>query len=101
MCFDHSKLRAHTSRKKIYGFNLQAICGQDGRFIYAYTGFTASAHDSTAFKATNFYQNRQHFMKGDEYILADKAYQLDKYIIPPYKMPVANEPACKSFNKAH
>lgn len=89
------------SRKKIYGFNLQAICDQDSQFIFAATGFTASAHDSTAFKATQFYQNRQQHMKDDEYILADKAYQLDKYIIPPFKAPAANSPTCKAFNKAH
>ena len=41
---------AYFSRKKIYGFNLQAICNQQGRFIYAHGGYTASAHDSTAFK---------------------------------------------------
>jgi hypothetical protein len=34
------------------------------------------------------------------YILADKAYQVDKHIITPYKLPVARQPSYKAFNKA-
>jgi hypothetical protein len=50
---------AYFSRKKIYGFNLQGICDQEGRFTYAHAGYTASAHDSTAFKGTPFYERRK------------------------------------------
>ena len=57
---------AYFSRKKIYGFNLQAICNQQGRFIYAHAGYTASAHDSTAFKGTPFYRRRQELMSSNE-----------------------------------
>ena len=57
---------AYFSRKKIYGFNLQAICNQQGRFIYAHGGYTASAHDSTAFKGTSFYRRRQELMSSNE-----------------------------------
>jgi hypothetical protein len=39
-------------------------------------------------------------MGNDEYILADKAYQVDKHIITPYKLPVARQPSYKAFNKA-
>jgi DDE superfamily endonuclease len=92
---------AYFSRKKVYGFNLQAICNQKGEFTYAYAGCTASTHDSTAFKASSFYQQRQELMNNDEYILTDKAYQLDKHIITPYKQPIARQPSYKAFNKAH
>jgi DDE superfamily endonuclease len=92
---------AYFSRKKTYGFNLQAICNQQGQFIYAHAGYTASTHDSTAFKATSFYQRRRELMSSSEYILADKAYQLDKHIITPYKLPIARQPSYKAFNLAH
>jgi DDE superfamily endonuclease len=40
-------------------------------------------------------------MSSDEYIVAGKAYQLDKHIITPYKVPIARQPSHKAFNKAH
>jgi DDE superfamily endonuclease len=92
---------AYFSRKKIYGFNLQGICDQEGRFTYAHAGYTASAHDSTAFKGTPFYERRKELVSSNEYILADKAYQLDKHVKTPYKLPIASRPAYKAFNKAH
>ena len=48
---------AYFSRKKNYGFNLQAICDWKGRFIWASMGHTASVHDSTAFKSSDLYRN--------------------------------------------
>ena len=92
---------AYFSRKKVYGFNLQAICDQKGEFTYCHAGCTASTHDSTAFKASTFYQQRRELMDSDEYIAADKAYQLDKHVITPYKLPIARQPSHKAFNKAH
>ena len=89
------------SRKTVYGFNLQAICNQAGQFTYAHAGCTASTHDSTAFKASTFYQQRRELMDSDEYLAADKVYQLDKHVITPYKLPIARRPAYKAFNKAH
>lgn len=91
----------YLSKEKTYGFNLQVICNQKSEFIYAYAGWTASAHDSTAFKASPFYQKRQELMSSDEYLVADKAYELDKHIITPYKLPIARRPSHKAFNKAH
>ena len=40
-------------------------------------------------------------MSNDEYILGDKAYQVEKHIITPYKLPVACQLSYKAFNKAH
>ena len=62
------------SCKKNYGFNLQAICDLNGKFIWVYMGHTASAHDSTAFKSTDLYCNLNSYFDPEEYILADKAY---------------------------
>ena len=48
---------AYFSTKKPYGFNIQAICDWDRRFIWAFMGHTASVHDSTAFKSSKLYRN--------------------------------------------
>ena len=49
-------------------------------------GYTASAHDSTAFKSSGLYQRMNEHFHGEEYILADKACDLERYIITPYKV---------------
>ena len=48
---------AYFSRKKNYGFNLQAICNH-GKFIWAAMGHIASVYDSTAFKSMYLYLNQ-------------------------------------------
>ena len=40
-------------------------------------------------------------MTDNEYLLADKAYEIDKHLITPYKMPIARKPSHKAFNRAH
>jgi len=62
---------AYFSRKKEYGINLQAICDWNRRFIYVSMGYTAAAHDSTAFKNSNLYKNRTSYFNNHEYLLAD------------------------------
>ena len=59
---------AYFSRKKIYGFNLQAVCNHHGQFIYTRMGATASMHDSTAFKGSSLYQQRSLMMAVHEYL---------------------------------
>ena len=92
---------AYFSRKKNYGFNLQAICDWDQRFIWVSMGHTASAHDSTAFKSTELYQRIHEHFDAEEYILADKAYGLERHIITPYKEPASRQPANRRFNLQH
>ena len=106
---------AYFSRKKNYGFNLQAVCDWNGRFIWASMGYTASAHDSTAFKSTAFYRGAAaggtaaggaaaggaaaRAFDPREYLLADKAYALERHIITPYKEPASRLPQNAAFNK--
>ena len=92
---------AYFSRKKNYGFNLQAICDWDRRFIWVSMGHTASAHDSTAFKSSGLYQRMHEHFDAEEYILADKAYGLERHIITPYKEPASRQPANRRFNLQH
>jgi len=89
---------AYFSRKKCYGFNLQAICDWNGRFIWVSMGHTASVHDSTAFKSSQLYQQIHTFFDPEEYVLADKAYALERHVITPYKEPASRERANAAFN---
>ena len=96
--YDHE---TYFLRKKIYGFNLQAISDWSGRFIYAATDYTASTHDSTAIKNCILYREQSTYMSNDEYLLADESYQLDCYVITPYKEPVSRQRSHASFNYVH
>ena len=69
-----------------------------GRFTYASTGYTASIHDSTAFKNCTLYSERSTYIPNGEYLLADKADQLDRHVITPYKEPVSRQRSHASFN---
>lgn len=89
---------AYFSRKKNYGFNLQAICDWDGRFIHASMGYTASTHDSTAFKNSGIYKNQTFFFQPEEYLLADKGYALERHIIVSFKEPLSRLPTNSDFN---
>ena len=89
---------AYFSCKKDYGFNLQAICDWHSRFIWIYMGHTASVHDSTVFKSTTLYRNLQSYIDPEEYVLADKAYALERHVITPYKEPASRLPANTAFN---
>ena len=89
---------AYFSRKKEYGINLQAVCDWNRRFIYVSMGHPAAAHDSTAFKDSRLYKNRSSYFHNHEYLLADKAYSLEKHIIVPYKDLHAQVPSEAAFN---
>ena len=84
---------AYFSPKKNYGFNLQAICDWSGRFIWVSMGHTASVYDSTTFKSTALYRGLETYFDLEEYVLADKAYSLERDVITPYKEPASREPA--------
>jgi hypothetical protein len=92
---------AYFSRKKIYGFNLQATCDQQGRFIMLMQDIPPVLMIPPPLKALHFYERRKELISSNEYILAGKAYQLDKHIIIPCKLPIASRPAYKAFNKVH
>lgn len=79
--------------------NLQAICGWNSEFLRSSISFTASTHDSTAFKATKLYLDRCRYFNPNSYVLADKAYQLEGHFITPFKNPTARLPSNSAFNQ--
>ena len=92
--------QAYYYRKSNYGFNLQAICDWNRKFIWASISHPASAHDSMVFKLTPLYRQIEIAFNDDEYILADKAYALEQHVIVPYKEPLASRPKYSAFNYA-
>ena len=72
------------SSKKIYGFDLQNISNWNGWFIYAATGYTTSAHDSTAFKSCILYRGRSTYMSNTRIFLQTKHINLIA-VITPYR----------------
>ncbi|RPB27651.1 hypothetical protein L211DRAFT_894763 [Terfezia boudieri ATCC MYA-4762] len=61
-------------------------------------GHAASAHDYTAWKSTTLYRGIGSHCNPEEYILADKAYALERHIITPYMEPAARQPSNAAFN---
>ena len=64
-------------------------------------GHTASVHDSTAFKSTDIYLNSGRYFDVEEYLLADKAYALERHIITPDKVPASRQTNNMVFNHEH
>jgi len=91
---------AYFSQKSTYGFNIQAICDWERRFIWVSMGHTASAHDSTAFKSTSLYHDINKSFGPEEYVVADKVYALERHIITPYKESLARRRAHSALNYA-
>ncbi|KZZ97858.1 Transposase, IS4-like protein [Ascosphaera apis ARSEF 7405] len=89
------------SKKKRYGFNLQAVSSFNKRFIYVNAQSLASCHDSTAYKDSVLYERRQSLFRPGEYLLGDKAYELDPYMITPFKAPQVRGERERAFNIAH
>ena len=89
---------AYFSRKKTYGFNIQAICDWDRKFIWAFMGHTASVHDPIAFKSSGLHRNAGKYFDPGEYVLADKAYGLERHVITPYKEPASRLDINTAFN---
>lgn len=81
-----------------YSVSMQVICDVDKRIISMHVGCPGSCADSSVFRRMGVYKySIRHFSPG-EYLLADSAYGLSNFCIPPYKVPAANIPANVAFN---
>ena len=92
---------AYFSRKDRYGFNAQIIASADKRILWAGCGHTASCHDSTAWKHSPFYRERTEILLPSEYLLADKAYEIDRHLITPFKQQGQPSASKALFNRTH
>ncbi|KAF7333256.1 DDE Tnp4 domain-containing protein [Mycena sanguinolenta] len=58
----------------------------------------ACTHDSTAWQGTRMAQEHGTLLEDDEFIWADSAYTLEKWVILPYKKPQSLQPRNEEFN---
>jgi len=78
----------YITRKCQYAITLQAMCDSDMKFIDCFVGYPGSVHDARIFRNSDIYhlicENVKKYFPGNEFILADKAYPILNWCIPPY-----------------
>jgi hypothetical protein len=75
------------SRKSKYGYNMQAVCDAEGRFLSVWINHPASTSNFMAFLRSNLYLSltRLGFLSEGLVILGDNAYVSMDYMVTPYK----------------
>lgn len=88
------------NRKNITSINVQAVVGADMRFMDIVNRWPGSAHDSTIFKSSSIYAKLRE-NPGQGYLLGDAGYEIDTFIMTPYRSGSADSAMRKRFNKSH
>jgi hypothetical protein len=81
-----------------YSVNAQVVCDMDGAIIAVHAGCPGAASDPTAFQRMDQFRVPKDFFSPGEYLLADSAYTVSRYCVPPYKSPAADLPENSEFN---
>lgn len=78
----------YVNRKCFHGITLQAISDTSLRFFHCFAGYPSSVSDIRIFKNSDIHQkiidHPNNFLDDNQILLADKAYPLYKWCIPPY-----------------
>jgi hypothetical protein len=75
-------------RKSKFGYNMQAVCNADGRFLSVWINHPASASDFISFLRSELYMNlttRPDFLAEELVIFGDNAYVSTEYMVITYK----------------
>ncbi|KAH9377644.1 hypothetical protein HPB48_016121 [Haemaphysalis longicornis] len=75
---------SYINRKKWPSIILQAVCNDQNKFLDVFIGFPGSAHDARVLRESPFFEEAA-AKCGDCYILADSAYHMLPWLLPPYK----------------
>ena len=80
----------YLDRTNRHSVNLKAICDSEKKFTYISAGFPGSAHDNRVFKSTPFFRLLEQkpealFPNTNMHIIGDSAFQINNYILVPYK----------------
>ncbi|KAI4466553.1 hypothetical protein MML48_2g00003457 [Holotrichia oblita] len=79
---------AYTNRKCFTAVTLQAVCDNNLRYLDCFIGFPSSVHDSRIFRNSELYlkitTNVDTYFNEEEKIIADKAYPVESWCIPPF-----------------
>jgi len=76
----------------------QPICLEEGVGLGRGLGLHLIHPVEYPWKPTALYRSIRRYFHPEEYILADKAYALERHIITPYKEPAAKHPLNATFN---
>jgi hypothetical protein len=74
-------------RKHRFGYNMQAVCDAEGRFLSVWINHPASASDFISFLRSKLYVklNTPGYLADGLVILGDNAYVSTEYMVTPYK----------------
>jgi hypothetical protein len=81
-----------------YSVNAQIVCDMYGVIIAVHAGCPGSSADSTVFQRMDHFQEPEEFFSPGEYLLADAAYAVSTYCVPPYKAPATDHEDNEKFN---
>ena len=79
--------RFYCERKSKFGFNMQAICDYNGRFLEVWIGNPASSSDFISFIRSSMYEklSKPDFLAKGLVIFGDNAYTNGDFMVSPYK----------------
>ena len=79
-------------RKSRYSINVQIVSTPNRQIIDYATGFNGSRHDTHCFPFTRLAQDHTQLLSEGEWCWSDVGYPLQKWLMIPYKMPLAFSP---------
>ena len=89
--------KSYINRKGFHSIQLQSVCREDLTFTHCFTGFPGSCHDSRTLKNSDLWHHGRELC-GDDHILADAAYPLQRWLITPYRDNGHLTPSQRHFN---
>ncbi|KAF7351923.1 DDE Tnp4 domain-containing protein [Mycena venus] len=89
---------SYFDRKCNYSLNIQIVSLPNLRIIDFGYGYTGSTHDSTAWEGARLAKERETLLQNGEFIWADSAYTLEKWMISPFKKPFSLLQGNEEFN---
>ncbi|CAG8788652.1 20275_t:CDS:2 [Gigaspora margarita] len=92
----------YMSCKQKYGIYLQDVVDHQGFFISYEIGWPASVHDAKVFSNSDIFKNYKNYFKEEDYLIANSAYPLLPWVMPPFKDPQGSQAQQQTlYNIAH
>lgn len=76
---------SYFSRSKKYSIKLQGSCDYTLMLRHILIGYPGSVHDARIFNSCDLSLSPERYFSGEEWIAADSAYRLTRYVITPFR----------------
>ncbi|CAC5419698.1 unnamed protein product [Mytilus coruscus] len=80
---------AYVNCKGYHSIVLQGICNHQRKFTDVFCGCAGSTHDATVLRSSPLYtevcRNKQKYLPDETYLIGDKAYPLESWLIKKYQ----------------